>query len=436
MKELLAGFGEDPKVLVLTNERNIGFPASVNLGFEQSDRDVVLLNSDTEVFPGWLESMVIAAACNTNAATVTPYSSNSGIFTLFPPEFSQKYDYQILAKAVNLLFDGSYLSVPTGNGFCMFVRRRALTEVGNFDAETFGKGYGEETDFCMRCRKAGMIHIVDPSCYVRLVGRASFGESAKDAISASRAILDQRYPEYTGLVNQFKQSANWTRKKQLLLTRVEKYLKVTGLDKGRSEETVEEQMAEKRLLIAMQPEDELSDETTTSRISALEIYGNVTLENLTVVVSNARYAVHDETLNDPQWNYRQHNYRNCTFIHEGNIEGGWESPAAYGAGTGDGCQYTFENCRFFSSTYYAWSMHNNENQNSGVQVIHDGSIMETGGSYSAKISYYGKNTTRSEIFLKDIITNAPIQIRIEKESVESDNIWDIYAPDTVDIQYE
>ena len=42
------------------------------------------------------------------------------------------------------------VAVPTTVGFCLYVRRAALDQIGGFDAEAFGRGYGEENDFCMR----------------------------------------------------------------------------------------------------------------------------------------------------------------------------------------------------------------------------------------------------------------------------------------------
>src|SRR5690606_40047986 len=41
-------------VLLLRHEQNRGFVASVNLAMRYGDADVVMLNSDTEVPPGWL----------------------------------------------------------------------------------------------------------------------------------------------------------------------------------------------------------------------------------------------------------------------------------------------------------------------------------------------------------------------------------------------
>ena len=41
---------KEKDIVILTNENNLGFVGSVNRGMKYSDNDVLLLNSDTEVY--------------------------------------------------------------------------------------------------------------------------------------------------------------------------------------------------------------------------------------------------------------------------------------------------------------------------------------------------------------------------------------------------
>ena len=66
--------------------------------------------------------------------------------------------------------------VITGVGFCMYVTRAALDLCGVFDEETFGLGYGEEVDFCLRATRLGLRHLVEDSTFVYHRGGVSFGE--------------------------------------------------------------------------------------------------------------------------------------------------------------------------------------------------------------------------------------------------------------------
>ena len=52
-------------------------------------------------------------------------------------------------------------------------------EADGLDAVTFGKGYGEENDLCMRARARGWRHVLAADVYVHHVGGRSFGRRAR-----------------------------------------------------------------------------------------------------------------------------------------------------------------------------------------------------------------------------------------------------------------
>ena len=136
---------------VLEHREPRGFVASVNRGVGHSARDVVLLNSDTQVTSRWLEKLGAAAYADPGTATVTPFSNNATICSL--PRFLAEntipsgYDLESFAALVERRAAREYPRIPTGVGACLYIKRRVLTEVGAF-SDTFGLGYGEEIDFC------------------------------------------------------------------------------------------------------------------------------------------------------------------------------------------------------------------------------------------------------------------------------------------------
>lgn len=204
---LLAEYGNLENVRVLTNEENLGFVRTVNRGFSESAGDMVLLNSDTEVTPRWLENLRLAAYRDPLTATVTPVSDNAGAFSVpvigrknERPEGLGRDDVGRLV-AQNSAF--VYPQTPTANGFCMYIKREALDDVGPFDAENFPRGYGEENDFCMRARKRGWSHTVDDATFVFHRRQASFGEAKEEMLKEGRAALDRLHPDYTQLARSF-----------------------------------------------------------------------------------------------------------------------------------------------------------------------------------------------------------------------------------------
>lgn len=204
---ILDNYARLKNVRVLRNDQNLGFVRTVNRGFAETTGDVVILNSDVEVTPRWLDRLRIAARTVPDAGTVTPLSDNAGAFSA--PEIGKKnYIPESITRDEigRLVAQGSgraYPEGPTGNGFCMYIRRACIDDVGPFDAEAFPRGYGEENDFCMRGLAKGWKHIVDDSTYVFHTRSASFGEEKAALATAGREVLEQRYPQYGALVREF-----------------------------------------------------------------------------------------------------------------------------------------------------------------------------------------------------------------------------------------
>lgn len=211
IQEILDPIREHSYVEVLDNEDNKGFTASVNKGMDAApNEDIVLLNSDARVTPGWLDGLRAAIDADQRNATATPLSDKAGAFSA--PKIGNEnrkgpgVSEAVFARAVGRRAKRLYPATPTGNGFCMYIRREALHELGTFDVEAFPRGYGEENDFCMKARRNGWFHVVDDCSYVFHSRAKSFGEEKGELLTAGRQKLDQRYPEYTKEVKDFAES--------------------------------------------------------------------------------------------------------------------------------------------------------------------------------------------------------------------------------------
>ena len=195
-------------VVLLKNTENLGFVKSVNRAIAHCDpNDVVLLNSDTIVPTGWLDRMLAVADQDSAIGTVTPMSNNAEIFS-FPlmcqnNEVSSLYTVQDLDRSLSEVNPATAIDVPTGVGFCMFVRRAAIVAVGLFDDKTFGRGYGEENDFCQRIAIKGFRNVGCPNIFVHHEGGISFGEEKLRLIAQHNEIIGTRYPKYFHEVSNF-----------------------------------------------------------------------------------------------------------------------------------------------------------------------------------------------------------------------------------------
>ena len=205
LRELAA---REPRVLLLENELNLGFVATVNRGMALSDsHDVVLLNSDTEVANDWLDRLTQAAHGHGRVGTVTPFSNNATICSY--PRFctANSLPQGHNTRSLDTLFaqanPGQVVDVPTGVGFCMYIRRDCLQEVGLFDVESFGKGYGEENDFCRRAHARGWRNLHALDTFVLHAGGVSFGETKSARELAAMQTLKRLHPDYELAVHEF-----------------------------------------------------------------------------------------------------------------------------------------------------------------------------------------------------------------------------------------
>ena len=205
--DLLAEEG-DPSLVLLRNAENLGFSGTANRGMCVSDeRDVVLLNSDTLVTAGWLEKIRRCADSDPRIGTITPFSNNATICSF--PKFGEAVPLSALppVEMVNRAIEDAavpcYPDLPCAVGFCMFIRRDVIRTIGLLDAETFGRGFGEDNDYSMRVARAGYRNVLCDDTFVAHTGSSSFGDANDALVKLNTQRLVMRYPEYPELVRAF-----------------------------------------------------------------------------------------------------------------------------------------------------------------------------------------------------------------------------------------
>lgn len=208
--ELRALAATEPFTL-LENEHNLGFVATANKGMRlNGNRDVVLLNADTVVPSGWLGRLRQAAYSAPNIGTVTPFSNRATIFSLPRTCHDNDLPLDLSAAEIDAICAERnprvVVDVPTGVGYCMYIRRAALDEVGWFDEDRWAKGYGEENDFCVRAAANGWRSVAACDLFVQHHGSMSFDQEKEPRIKANLAILREMYPDYLDRVQRFLES--------------------------------------------------------------------------------------------------------------------------------------------------------------------------------------------------------------------------------------
>ncbi len=197
-----------PGLTVLRNRENLGFIGTVNAGFAllEPGEDCILVNADTVLAPRALEKLAAACHRRPGIASATPLSNNATILG-FPgmPE-AQGPLLGLPPAAIDAALEAASpapVTIPTGIGFCLYLNRQALDEVGAFSPE-WGRGYCEEVDWCLKARDLGWIHVAATDTYVEHEGSASFGKGERLAIlEQNHARLVALYPEYQDEVDAF-----------------------------------------------------------------------------------------------------------------------------------------------------------------------------------------------------------------------------------------
>ena len=207
IKEYFNQLSQKEQVVLIQNKENKGFVKTINVGVNlHLDRDIILLNADTKVADFWVDRLRETAYTSPEIGTVTPFSNNATICSFpqilknNPVEDSQLSTLSDLFYKYN---QGGLVDIPTAHGCCMYIKNQTIQEVGLFDEENFGKGYGEENDFSLRATRLGWRNVLSCHSYIYHKGSVSFSEKAAEYTKENLQKLKQKYPDYPKKINEF-----------------------------------------------------------------------------------------------------------------------------------------------------------------------------------------------------------------------------------------
>ena len=164
---------EYPKVKVLHNRNNFGFPKSVNLGVRNVTTDLfVLLNNDVSVTNGYLES-AIKRFDNPKVFAVTLNETTSSW-----PQVSWSEKLQYVRGEEK---DRAHYSAWASGGSAIF-RKSIWDNLSGFD-EVYSPGYWEDIDIGWRAWKAGYTIIWEPDAKVIHEHESSFNKFDKNYLN-------------------------------------------------------------------------------------------------------------------------------------------------------------------------------------------------------------------------------------------------------------
>lgn len=156
---------EFPDVKVIILDRNNGFAGGYNLGLLQVPNEyVVLLNSDVEVTPGWIDPVMTYMKSVQGMVACQPkildyHRKNWFEYAGAAGGYLDKDGFAFCAGRVFYAFEedlGQYsenTEVFWASGASLFIKREAYFEVGGLDEDFFA--HMEEIDLCWRLKNRG-----------------------------------------------------------------------------------------------------------------------------------------------------------------------------------------------------------------------------------------------------------------------------------------
>jgi GT2 family glycosyltransferase len=212
LRPMLRGWvAEQAQATLICHDHPKGFAAAVNAALDACGAirtPVVLLNSDVTLPRGWASRLIAPLLADGTIASVTPLS-NEGELMGAPHACAGVALRNTEGDAVDAALapyarHRDLPGLPTGSGFCMALSPHWLAEVPRLD-QSFGRGYGEEVDWCQRTRALGGRHVCQTGLYVGHVGAASFGVEQRQILRTRTApMLTRRWPRFDTEVAQAK----------------------------------------------------------------------------------------------------------------------------------------------------------------------------------------------------------------------------------------
>jgi len=183
-----------PNCMLIRNEIPLGYTKAANVGMKASKAEFfVLLNSDTIVTPKWIERLYRALIHDQRNGIAGPLSNTASWQSI--PKLSENGDWAINRLPNGITADAMseliakysaciHPEVPLLNGFCMMIRKEVLNEIGFFDEDNFGQGYGEEDDFVIRAGKSGWKIVIADDAYIYHAQSKSYTSNTRFALQS------------------------------------------------------------------------------------------------------------------------------------------------------------------------------------------------------------------------------------------------------------
>lgn len=183
-------------ITVVQNPENLGIIHTLNRLIALTKNDFLVLNTDTELPPGWASRLFKPIFENPHLAAAGPWSNAADKQSVYfrHEERPLPIPLKLADRQAASFAPVQITHIPTLVSFCMAISRRAAQQLGGLDP-VYGKGYYDETDWLFRAKRAGYGFCLVPNVFVYHKGTASFpSKQKKELMRRNGKLFEKRFP--------------------------------------------------------------------------------------------------------------------------------------------------------------------------------------------------------------------------------------------------
>lgn len=187
-----------PDILLIVNDKNLGFPKACNQGAMLARGDLFFLNNDTILCKGTLRRLREGLYADGTIGAVRP-RQNADIVLAYPNMAMLSEEQWVkYGNHLNAASDMDLFALEYCMGFAVLIKRTVWDKVGEFD-ERFGMGNYEDNDYGLRILKAGYRNILVANCFIFHRWHSSWDKAELDKwMKRNKEIFNEKWKENNG----------------------------------------------------------------------------------------------------------------------------------------------------------------------------------------------------------------------------------------------
>lgn len=176
-KEVREALQEIKGITLISNKKNVGFPAACNIGISKVKSDFfVIMNNDVEVTEKWLTMLLENMKTDPKLGIIGPKTNYVSGPQMDPnAHYNSARELEQYAAAIRNRKPPRLEHFPRIVFFCVLIRTALYDKIGGLD-ENFGLGNFEDDDYCLRATLTGWNCAIDHNVFVHHYGSRTFGK--------------------------------------------------------------------------------------------------------------------------------------------------------------------------------------------------------------------------------------------------------------------